>query len=155
MVVFQARVLYGSKDEEILVSSPDFARVIGYNWTVHKSGYAFTNINGKIVAMHRFIMPGHPEIDHANRNRLDNRRENLRPCTHEQNQRNLGPYLGRKKYGVTLKGVRFVTKSKRYQARIRYDGAVHNLGCFGTEQEAHEAYCAAARLHHGEFFRAA
>jgi hypothetical protein len=41
-------------------------------------------------------------------------------------------------YGVTANG-------KRWSAKICYDGKAHNLGCFGTKQEAALAYDRGAR----------
>jgi hypothetical protein len=38
-----------------------------------------------------------------------------------------------------------------WQATIKHDNKVHYLGCFHTKEEAHDAYCEAAKRFHGSF----
>lgn len=70
-----------------------------YTWRVTRSGgkgrkhgepYAATTIKGKKIYMHRLLM-GLPEglqVDHINKQTLDNRCENLRIVTQSENNRN-------------------------------------------------------------------
>lgn len=71
-----------------IVSAEDYDRVRKYSWHVHRSKgknkkpgqpYARSNINGKKVYLHRFIVSAekHQHVDHKNFQTLDNRRENL------------------------------------------------------------------------------
>ena len=76
-------------------------------------------------------------IDHINRNRLDNRIENLRETTFSENVWNSN---------YESKG--YSKKDNLYQARIRISGKLKSLGYYKTESEAYEAYIAAKRLHH-------
>ena len=72
------------------VDNKDYELVARHSW-YYRDGYALTKINNKEVRMHRYILQiTDPEIivDHVNRNRLDNRRENLRPYTQIQNANN-------------------------------------------------------------------
>lgn len=72
------------------VDNKDYELVARHSW-YYRDGYALTKINNKEVRMHRYILQiTDPEIivDHINRNRLDNRRENLRPYTQIQNANN-------------------------------------------------------------------
>lgn len=86
--------------------------------------------------------------DHANGNRLDNRRLNLRACSFSQNARNRS--LGRdNKTG--FKGVSFRREHGKYGAAIRYGKKMKHLGYFKDAALAHEFYCLAADLLHGEF----
>ncbi len=103
----------------------------------------------KWVFMHRFVMriadSSYPEIDHKNGDGLDNRKENLRICTHIQNLANSGSRGGTSQF----KGVS--RHRKKWQVSIRADGKRFFLGVFDKEIEAALAYDREAILHHGEF----
>jgi HNH endonuclease/NUMOD4 motif len=87
-----------------------------------------------------------PLIDHINGNKHDNRVENLRWATHAENQYNKKGYNGMKK-GVCL------TKHGTYQASMTHNKKSVYIGCFPTEQEAHEAYCKKAQELFGDYFK--
>jgi hypothetical protein len=121
------------------------------------NGYVYIEIDGKSYSSHRlawFYVTGEmPEkqIDHINKNKSDNRFCNLREATHGQNRANS---KNNNKHG--LKGVRRLPWMKEtdkcWQAAITYNKKVNYLGCFYTKEEAHMAYCAAAKRLHGDFF---
>lgn len=91
------------------------------------------------------------QIDHRNNDCFDNRIDNLREASHSQNCSNARKW--KKKF--LPKGVSTQTKDKtRYRARIQVGKRVINIGTFGTPEEAHTAYCEAAKKYHGEFARA-
>lgn len=72
------------------VDPVDFQRVSMHKWFL-RNGYAVSVIDGKSVRLHRFVMmEDDPRIviDHINRNRLDNRAENLRRLTPQENANN-------------------------------------------------------------------
>ena len=79
-----------------------------------------------------------PEVDHRDRNRKNNRVENLRWTTHKHNCQNT---VGR---GCFRHG-------KRWSASIRVDGQPKYLGMYDTEEEAHAAYLAAKKVMHPFF----
>lgn len=89
-------------------------------------------------------------VDHIDMNKSNNAWSNLRDATKSQNGKN-SRAKRTNKFG--LKGVCKV--GNRYQAQIGCDGVKHHLGLFGTPEEAHAAYAAAAKELHGEFARAA
>jgi hypothetical protein len=80
----------------IQVSDEDVEYLSQWNWHVTQSGYAARRTKGQpIVWMHRVVLermgfpPGSYECaDHINRDRLDNRRDNLRPATFALNAQN-------------------------------------------------------------------
>ncbi len=79
-----------TKGKFTIVDPKDLLPLGGYRWCFSGCGYAITTIDGKIRYMHHLILPSRRGLvnDHINRNRLDNRRENLRYVTHGENVRN-------------------------------------------------------------------
>ncbi len=127
-------------------SSRYIGRVAG---RIQKNGYRYINL-GKLRLAHRLIWFWHngrfpvTDIDHINRNRSDNRIENLRECTKVQNMR--GRFI--RQFGS--RGVR-VSSRNRWRARIWVDGRRINLGSFKSEKDAALAYARAAVDHFGAF----
>lgn len=62
-----------------------------YNWSLSGDGYPMTYIKGKYVKMHHLVI-GKPKkglvTDHRNRDKLDNRKDNLRSVTQYENMLN-------------------------------------------------------------------
>ena len=86
-------------------------RVANYKWHL-KNGYAF---NKRLGYLHRYLMGNNPDksltIDHINRNRLDNRRCNLRWATSSVQNYNKKTRLGQSGHrGILLRGDKFVIK---------------------------------------------
>src|SRR3954463_12256023 len=82
-------IVYATVDDDL------FDILNEFRWTL-RAGYAraWDYENEKNIYMHRFIAqtPEGMVTDHINRVKLDNRRENLRVCTPEQNSINrIGP----------------------------------------------------------------
>lgn len=134
-----------------IVSPEDQWILSAYRWRVIGNGYVQ---NGQGEYLHRLIAnpPTGMVVDHINGDMLDNRRENLRVCTRQQNMMNQ-----RKRVDNTsgYKGVARHTRSRRkpFKAYIKKDGKQHHLGNFETAEAAAQAYDDAARLLHGEYAR--
>jgi hypothetical protein len=125
---------------------------------VHKgSGYIRIEVAGKGMSAHRvawFLHYGYwpkDQLDHINQDKRDNRIENLREATNGQNRANT---RSSSRHG--LKGVAFKPwlKKRPWEARITSGKRVISLGCYATKEEAHQAYCEAAKRLHGDFFSA-
>ena len=112
---------------------------------VSKKGYWLVKIGKKAYKLHRVIWLWHygtepDKIDHIDRNKDNNRIENLRTTTnsiHAHNKDSIHSKNGKLR-GVTL------TKSGTYASRICKDYIHYDLGTYTTEEEAHAAYCGAA-----------
>jgi hypothetical protein len=94
--------------------------------------------------------PGAFQIDHINGSRDDNSIKNLRLATKTENMRNVKrPTTNKTGY----KGVYFDTRLSRFRSCIRVNGKTKSLGTFQTAEEAHAAYCGAAKIYYGQFAR--
>ena len=109
-----------------------------------------TNSNG--VMLHQLLMgfTQGKEVDHINLNTLDNRRCNLRICTHQQNQINQ-PVQKNNTSGVP--GVSFYPPRKKFRARIKVSQHDIHLGYYLTFTEATQARNVGMELMFGEYGR--
>lgn len=91
-------------------------------------------------------------VDHADGEGLNNRRSNLRVCSHVQNMQNRKAAAGA---ACRFKGVTVAKdyRAKPYRAEIEAFGERMFLGSFLTDVEAAKAYDRAARIFHGKFAR--
>ena len=130
---------------KLLVSMCDLKRVMRYKWYLNANGYPATygSIDGEFstgapITMHRFLHPNVNNglvIDHINRNRLDNRRDNLRICTQLENSYN------RSKSSNTNNNYKGVTKrGNKYVASITKNGKRYEIGNILTEIDAAKTY---------------
>ncbi len=140
-----------------IIDECEYDNISRFNWYIKESHgvyYAQRNllINGKrnTQKMHRFIMdaPKGIQVDHINHNGLDNRKENLRLCTHGQNQMNS---RSRKGSSSQYKGVIKTKVGKPWAAHYQFNNKVHRIGGFNSEIEAALAYDEIVSKKFGEF----
>lgn len=122
--------------------------------SLRRDGYWFITIHGKPMPAHRLAwlyvhgtLPDR-QIDHINGNRADNRMENFRLAEHTENARNK---LINKNNSSGFKGVSYSARHRKWVARIMVDRASKFLGLHDTPEQAHSAYCEAAKKFHLEF----
>jgi hypothetical protein len=87
------------------------------------------------MAMHRLILDAidsHLVVDHINRDKLDNRRSNLRLVESVINRQNTGSFGG----SSVFRGVYWEASKRRWRARIMLNGKKYALGYFGDERDA-------------------
>ncbi|MGA2270302.1 MAG: HNH endonuclease [Bryobacteraceae bacterium] len=103
--------------------------------------------------MHRLILRAKPgmDVDHRDRDGLDNRRSQLRCCSRQQNNWNSIPRAGTSAY----KGVSWHKEKHTWRAFIKNPGTrrFQHLGYFRVELDAARAYDEAAVRYFGEFAR--
>ena len=154
-----------SRGKYAIVNDEDYEWLSALNWYIvptgansdrprAATGYIKGGTNTRQL-MHRMILERHGEqlgsldVDHINGNTLDNRRGNLRACTHTQNMQNKRK---RKATSSRYKGVSR-RENGRWLANIRVDGTLLRLGLFDSEIDAAKTYDTAARQHFGEYAR--
>ncbi len=131
-----------------LIDCEDLERCLEYRWSINNDGYAKRKEGKNVIFLHNFILnlPPNSGVDHANRDRLDNRKENLRIASRSQQVANQS--LGRRNT-TGFKGVS--VQRGLYHAKIKVDGKGIHLGFFILPEQAARAYDAAAIKYFGEF----
>lgn len=126
LILERGTILYSEEDHELI--SP-------YHWSISKSGYAYTCINGSQILMHRLVMKAtiNVPVDHINNNRIDNRRENLRLTNAVQNSQNKSKSTGKTS---DFLGVSYVKSKKKYKVQIGIQGKKIFIGYYDGEIEA-------------------
>lgn len=149
--------LYNSFGEEVdrtFISVEDIDIIKEYKWHKNKWGYA-EGVKGKAkdntrkkIKMHRLILkcPQGMEVDHINRNKLDNRRENLRICTKSENIWN-----SVKKNSTGARGVAKCSNNDGYYVRIQKNKNMYYQGYYKNIDDAIKARKEAEEKYFGEF----
>ena len=121
----------------------------------HGSGYFSIGLFGKMYLAHRLawcLVHGDwpkEQLDHINRDKIDNRIVNLRDATSAQNIRNVGV---RSSNTSGFRGVGYHKESCKWRAQICTNGKRICLGLYRTAEQASEVYEAYAKQHHGAFY---
>jgi hypothetical protein len=109
------------------------------------AGYWRVRIEGKTYQLHRIIWIMHNGdiekglvVDHKNGIKDDNRIDNLRPLTRQENSFN----------NSKAKGYHWSKKDRRWIARICTAGKIKHLGTFKLKEDAAEAYQVAKEKYH-------
>lgn len=119
-----------------IVDDDDYDRLSNHSWCLDiGGGYPMTRHKTKQYRMHRMIMPAPRGFvtDHINRNKLDNRKTNLRVVTNSENMHNVGIR------STNTSGYRGVTYSNRdrvwiAQVKVNYKNIV--IGRFKDKESA-------------------
>jgi len=133
----------GSIRAYAIVDAADATWLNQWHWSL-SHGYAVrgTYRGGvqRSIRMHRELMASQLSKgltpDHINRNRLDNRRANLRVITQQQNMQNQASQIGRTSI---FRGVHFDRQTGLWRAEVKTAGKRFRLGRFASEVDAAEA----------------
>ena len=147
-----------------LVDDDDYDRLMATGkgrWHLGSDGYARQSKDykkegnkrsTKAIIMHRVILGlsfgDGLQVDHINRDKLDNRKSNLRVCTVAQNSANKGIC---KNNTSGFKGVIFDKSRGKFMAKIKFENKPITIGRFQTAIEAAKAYNEAAIKYFKEF----
>ena len=125
---------------------------VGYQ---NNDGYFYLKIFGENYLVHRLVWSWHYgevpyEVDHLDNDKSNNSIENLRSASRSENIFNSLKNVSNKS---GYKGVCFHKATNKWNAQIGIEGGRRlNLGFYKSPEEAHQAYCDAAKLVAGEFF---
>lgn len=143
---------YTSKDEKFYFDLEDYEKIKDYCWRIDKHGYVVTtkhNHNPSVFGMHNIVMNCFSRenvVDHIYHKTNDNRKNNLRIVTNQQNGMN-------KKLPINnTSGYIGVTKNKnKWIAQIKINGKNTRLGSYLTKNEAIQARKEAEIKYFGEY----
>lgn len=133
-----------TKGKTTTVDDADYEWLSQFSWHCHSGGYAATKIKQRVVLMHRLIMdtPEGMDTDHMNRDKLDNRRSNLRVCTHAENMKNRKMPKAYVTNSSGSGGIMWESRRGKWVVRIQIQRQRKYYGQYSTKDEA----LAAAKL---------
>jgi hypothetical protein len=111
----------------------DYDKIKDYYWYLEKSGYirARQRNSKTSIGMHQLLCG--IGCDHINRKRYDNRKENLRMCSQQDNTQNRS--VGKNNTSGVI-GVVYIKRSNRWTAYLNYHKKRINLGSYENKEDA-------------------
>ena len=109
-----------------------------YRVDLCKNGKANHFLIHRLVAIHFIPNPyNKPEVDHIDRNRLNNFIKNLQWATHQENNCNR-TVRSDKKNGAKYVGVDWIESRNKWLAEVKINGKTKHIGYYDDEEEALE-----------------
>jgi hypothetical protein len=131
-----------------VVDDADFPWLGQWGWLLTKDGRAARTEHRRVVFMHRQIAGR--LVDHRDRDPLNNRRWNLRPCTNAENNQNKGVSKANRSGFRGVSRRRSQDRGRCWRAVAQLDGRQHHVGYYRTPEEADRAI-KAWRIEHMPF----
>lgn len=148
---------YCSNGTKFLFDLEDYEKIKNYKWQVGSKGYIVAGCenerkNKSTIRLHRLIMnaPKDKQVDHKFGNVLDNRKENLRIATPQQNSMN---QKKRKTNKSGYSGVSYIKETGKWRASLYFKRKHISLGYYKTKEEAIQARIRGEEKFFGEFKR--
>ncbi len=131
-----------------IVDDEDYDYLMQWKWFAAKDKNTYYAKRNQVVAeikfgekrttlsMHRIIMktPIGMEVDHRDHNGINNRKKNMRNCSHMHNLQNKISIIGTSQYkGVYKRGCKWI-------AAIRHNRKIRHIGIYLSEETAAKAY---------------
>ena len=146
-------------DNIAIIDKDDYEKVSKYYWRLNDSGYAIHIFaDGSSIRLHRLILDLNDDskdnivVDHINRNKLDNRKLNLRETTQHKNSFNNNIGKNNKTGYIGISYLPESSKVNPWQSRIMYNWKTIYLGSFPTIEKAIRARLLAEIKYFGEDF---
>jgi len=131
------------------IDKKDFDLVINFSWRKNDKGYIVTSKDGKTIYLHLLIMSfPRKQVDHVDRNKNNNKRENLRLCEPYQNSANKE---NKRKSKSGYVGVRFDKRNSKWYSSITVKNKSIFLGYFNDVEFALVKRLKAEKKYFGEF----
>lgn len=144
---------YTNKGEKFYFDLEDYDLIKDICWNLHGDYLEGKDFDGKVVKQHRVIMGlkkgDKLYVDHINHCTYDNRKENLRVCTNQENCMNQTTPKNNKSSG--RKGITHRKDTGKWRVRIWKDYKAYNIGQYDTYEEALKARIEAEKYYFGEF----
>jgi len=125
-------------DKKFIIDKKDGYEVDCHIWQISSKGIPYTRIDKKAVFIHEFLV-GKKEgkiIIHLNKNKLDNRRRNLKHMTRKESL----PYVKRDNTNLQYKGTVYDEEEDRYYGIVESNGFISKSPPYKREYEAAEWY---------------
>jgi hypothetical protein len=133
---------------EFIVDDTTMISLLNRQWRRSNNGYIVSvsyikgsgrkNQKNNCVYLHRVLTQACPGqvVDHKNRNKLDNRLDNLRLCTQKENAQNSKDLINNTS---GYKGVSWHKSAKKWEANIHIDNKKMYLGVYEDIEDANKA----------------
>lgn len=145
------KIIKLTKGKQAIVDDEHYDLLNQWKWC-YNGDYAYRQENNKGILMHRFLLNAKKGefCDHINRDKLDNRKLNIRICSKAENQQNQPV---RSDSSTGYKGVTPWPRGKvrRWKAYIGINNRVNSLGYYETKEEAAYVYDQAALQLYGDY----
>lgn len=142
----------GNFIDDVYIDKEDISLVMKYKWGLTKGHVATSDKDNKTIYLHRLIMGCErydgTVIDHIDGNPLNNRKENLRICTQQQNVFN---HKVAKNNTSGITGVSWDKTRNKWVAQIVYNNKNYHLGRYNNKQDAINARINAELKYYKEF----